>query len=255
MRVERLAPSAGWDWARAGFAIFRRQPFAMATLLLALAFAATLLLFATPVMGALLLVVLMPTLTVLIMALGREIESGRPFSPRALAAALGDRAAMLRLVVLGVAYLAGSSAVLGLSVLLDGGTFLGILQGDPGQAAAPPSDAAVLVSGVLVTVSVAVMSMALWYAPVLTAWHGIGPVKALFFSLVAVWRNRWAFAVYLLVMGALALALQMAIMLINALLPSGVGVFVLAPLIPLAISLVYCSFYPTYTGVFPDAVR
>jgi hypothetical protein len=35
-----------------------------------------------------------------------------------------------------------------------------------------------------------------WHAPALVHWHGVAPVKSLFFSLVACFRNFGAFAVY-----------------------------------------------------------
>jgi hypothetical protein len=42
------------------------------------------------------------------------------------------------------------------------------------------------------------MSMMFWHAPALVHWYGIPPVKSMFFSAVACWRNLGAFAVYLL---------------------------------------------------------
>jgi hypothetical protein len=38
--------------------------------------------------------------------------------------------------------------------------------------------------------------MAFWFAPLLTAWDGVGAAKSLFFSFVASWRNWRAFAAY-----------------------------------------------------------
>ncbi len=52
--------------------------------------------------------------------------------------------------------------------------------------------------------------MAMWYAPVFVAWHRLQPVKALFYSLVGVWRNRSAFAVYLLGWIAVAIGCRRA---------------------------------------------
>ena len=48
--------------------------------------------------------------------------------------------------------------------------------------------------------------MAFWFAPLLTAWDGIGAGKSLFFSFIASWRNWRAFTMYgvaLAVIGAL----------------------------------------------------
>jgi hypothetical protein len=42
------------------------------------------------------------------------------------------------------------------------------------------------------------LSMMFWHAPALVHWHGVPPLKSMFFSAVACWRNLGAFAVYLL---------------------------------------------------------
>ena len=41
------------------------------------------------------------------------------------------------------------------------------------------------------------LSMLFWHAPALVHWHGVPPLKSMFFSAVACWRNLGAFAVYL----------------------------------------------------------
>ena len=38
--------------------------------------------------------------------------------------------------------------------------------------------------------------MAFWHAPALVHWHGISPVKSLFFSALACWRNKGAMLAY-----------------------------------------------------------
>ena len=40
------------------------------------------------------------------------------------------------------------------------------------------------------------LSLLFWHAPGLVHWHGVPPVKALFFSIVACMRNFGAFLVY-----------------------------------------------------------
>ncbi|MDP0995369.1 hypothetical protein, partial [Klebsiella pneumoniae] len=47
-----------------------------------------------------------------------------------------------------------------------------------------------MVMGSVLYIPVAVL---FWFAPLLVAWHGIPVGKALFFSWMAVWRNRAAF--------------------------------------------------------------
>jgi hypothetical protein len=40
------------------------------------------------------------------------------------------------------------------------------------------------------------VSLAFWHAPALVHWHGVPPVKSLFFSFVACVRNAGAFTMY-----------------------------------------------------------
>ncbi len=95
------------------------------------------------------------------------------------------------------------------------------------------------------------VALLMWYAPLLVAWHGVPPGKALFFSVVAVWRNRFAFVVYGL--SWLVIALLVGIVLTTVLLGLGsFGAILAAPVVMLLSTCMYCSVYPTYTTVFVD---
>ena len=97
------------------------------------------------------------------------------------------------------------------------------------------------------------VALLMWYAPMLVAWHQLPAGKALFFSLVAVWRNRSAFVVYGIAWLAVWLTLSIAIALVTTLV--GIGSFaaiVAAPLVMLLLTCMYCSVYPTYATVFVD---
>ena len=50
------------------------------------------------------------------------------------------------------------------------------------------------------------LSILFWHAPALVHWHGVAPVKSLFFSMVACFRNVGAMLVFGLVWSALFLA-------------------------------------------------
>lgn len=97
------------------------------------------------------------------------------------------------------------------------------------------------------------VALLMWYAPMLVAWHQVPAGKALFFSLVAVWRNRGAFIVYGAAWLAVWLALSIGIALVTTLV--GIGSFaaiIAAPLVMLLLTCMYCSVYPTYATVFVD---
>ncbi len=98
------------------------------------------------------------------------------------------------------------------------------------------------------------IALLMWYAPMLVAWHGLPPGKAIFFSIVAVWRNRSAFIVY----GAAWLAIWMVLsigvgIVLGVMGMLGLGSFaalLAVPLVMLLLTCMYCSVYPTYSTVF-----
>lgn len=100
------------------------------------------------------------------------------------------------------------------------------------------------------------VALLMWYAPMLVAWHGLPAGKALFFSVVAVWRNLGAFSVYGFAWLAIWISFSFAIGLVASLF--GVGNFaaiLAAPVVMLLLTCMYCSVYPTYASVFVDPAQ
>ncbi|HEY9208841.1 MAG TPA: BPSS1780 family membrane protein, partial [Acidovorax sp.] len=85
---------------------------------------------------------------------------------------------------------------MGLSALIDGGQFAQVyLGGAPltrEMAETPAFQGAMWLAMVLYLP----LSLLFWHAPGLVHWHGVPPVKSLFFSIVACLRNFGAFTVY-----------------------------------------------------------
>jgi hypothetical protein len=95
------------------------------------------------------------------------------------------------------------------------------------------------------------LGAAFWYAPVLMIWHGLRLTQALFFSLVACWRNKWAFLVYGSAWAMIFLFIDLgAGLLVTAGLPPSMVSAVQIPVSIAAGGMLYCSFYPSYTSVF-----
>ena len=106
----------------------------------------------------------------------------------------------------------------------------------------------------IILVMASPLLMAFWFAPLLTAWDGIGAGKSLFFSFIASWRNWRAFCIYGLALGLVGAALPGLILIIAGLIsPVLVNVlsialrmlliFVLAP-------TMVASVYLSYRDVF-----
>jgi len=199
MDARRLPARHGILWLLAGFALFRRNP----PLVTALTFGYLLIVIVVnliPKIGPFLLPVLLPTLTVMLANGCRAIERGQRFTSDTLIAGISaQRAGLVRL---GGLHLVGSSLL-----VLGGGFALGepinISDGiDPDEAVALASDLAVIM------LLASPLLMAFWFAPLLTAWDGVGAGKSLFFSFIASWRNWRAFTMY-----------GLALILVGAVLP------------------------------------
>ena len=196
MKLQIVPASRGIQWVKSGIQTFFRQPLALEGLFfmfLALMSVLSLL----PVIGSALALALLPGATLGLMAATREAADGKFPMPLILVTAFRAGRQQLRaMLILGALYALGFVLVLGLSALIDGGKFakLYLLGGSISAELLQDGDFQLA----MVTASVLYMPLSLlfWHAPALVHWHGVTPVKSLFFSFVACMRNFWAFTVY-----------------------------------------------------------
>jgi hypothetical protein len=257
MQLLKVSAKTGYVWFRQGIWLFRRNPLAFLTIFFAYLFS-MMVVSLVPVIGAVLPLLFIPGISVGFMAASRNAVLGKPIYPTVLLAGFrdGGTAVARQLLILGVTYVISIAVVFGVSALVDGGLLLRLM-----VLGSPMDDAALANSNLPGAVLVAMLAytpvaMLFWFAPVLTAWHDIPPLKALFFSLVTCWRNRSAFLLYAVIWGALAVTVSFGLTaLLHAL---GAGTLALTVLMPASIiltSMLYCSFYATYRGCYamPDA--
>lgn len=262
MQAHKLPASHGWAWVKAGFALYRRNPFALAAnvmlMWLVLMFAGMLLVpllvtvlpeSVAPWIAQAPLALLLPALSVGVFNVCRTIEQGDPVLPFSLFS--GFQRNLRELVVLGLIYYVGSLLALAITTAWDGGMLIDVMQGrrkldDPALDADALMRSALMLMGLTMPVM-----MANWFAPLLTAWRKVPPVKAAFFSFVAFWRNFTAFFVFGL---AVALVLWLIPGVIGAVLamasPSlGASIAMMLPM--LLIPGLYGAFYVNALEVFP----
>jgi len=250
MQVIEVPALTGWKWVTEGFRLLARQP--MALLGTTMLFIVTIVLPSVlPLIGGFAPLVLTPGLSAGFMQAIAQADRGVKPSPLALFdgfRANGGRMAG-PLLILGVINCVLTVSVLAASMLADGGTLFRVATGaisadDPGL-----TDRSLLIAGLVFATLYAPVQMAMWLAPVFVAWHGIAPVKALFYSLVAVWRNRWAFLVYTIGWLAIAVLASMVIQVILSV-PGGAAMRLLLTPVSLAmLCALYCSFWPTYRDI------
>ncbi|NTV09624.1 MAG: hypothetical protein HGA47_02510 [Zoogloea sp.] len=248
MQATRLPAARGWAWMVEGFALYRRNP-ALLTFLVFGYWLGLLLVGAVPFIGQVAVSLVMPALSLGILNGCREIAAGRKPGPDILFS--GFRTNLPALLRLGVVYLLGSLAVLGFTALVDGGVLFELMLGRrplSEETAEDPRVMAAMLTGIAVSTP---LMMAYWFAPLLAGWKGLPAGKAMFFSLVACWRNWQAFMVFALALAGVALVPGFLIGLLGAISPiAGALPALILPLV--VIPVLFASFYINARDVFGD---
>lgn len=198
MKLHIVPAKQGLVWVQQGIRTFWRQPLAF-TGLFFLFMAWVSVLSMIPVIGAAVALLMLPAATLGLMVATEQAASGKFPMPTVLMVAF--RAGQQRLkamLVLGLLYAGSFLGVMLISAMVDGGGFAKVY-----LANAPITPEVVNADDFqtamwLATFLYIPLSMMFWHAPALVHWHGVPPLKSMFFSVVACWRNLGAFAVYLL---------------------------------------------------------
>ena len=195
MNLKIVPAKTGLKWVRQGMTIFWRQPLALSGLFF-LFMTTVSLVSILPFVGSALALIVLPALTLGMMAATQTASEGKFPMPSVLFVAFRagpHRRAMLHL---GGLYAVIFMGVMFLSTLADDGTFAKVYFG--GEAMTPEVVTADSFQNALwVSMLFYVpLSMMFWHAPALVHWYGMPAVKSLFFSFVACWRNLKAFVVY-----------------------------------------------------------
>lgn len=270
MQARRLPAERGTWWLIEGFRLFRRNPPLITALTLIYLLLVQGLLAVLPGVGPVLLPLVLPTLTLIVANGVRLVDEGQaPSKAGMLFGILGNGQAMLRL---GLLQLAGAVLLMLVNLALGGGDSdplagLGDTAGAPsapgtGESGATPDDpaheAAVLAALFRLMLLSLPLILAFWFAPFLTGWDRVAPLKALFFSIVASWRNWRALGMFglgavvvaaivpgfiLIVTSQIAgLALSVAFVALRMVL-----IFLIAPVLT-------ASIYVSYRDIFRPAV-
>jgi hypothetical protein len=249
MKLNLVPARAGTTWVKLGMRTFFKQPLALAGLFF-MFMAVMTIASLVPYLGPLLSMVLLPAATLGLMAATREAADGRfPLPIVLLAAFRAGRQQTRAMLVLGGLYALGFLGVLGLSWLVDGGGFARVYLGAaPTRELMQEPD---FQAAMWVFIGLHLpLSLLFWHAPALVHWHGLPPLKSLFFSLVACLRNFRAFVVFGLTWLALLILAVASVTLAGALLGNPLVSNILFPLLLLMTAMFFTSLYFTFRATF-----
>jgi len=248
MQARIVETRKGVRWLVDGWRLFRAAPLGWIAMVFAYWLIMTLV-SVVPLVGVVAASVLVPAFSVGFMAAARAAANRGPVELAQLFD--GFRHHLRSQMVLGVVYLACLALLLAATALADEGALATWM-----LAGRKPEDE-VLQSEEFLTALVAAAAlyapvlMMFWFAPLLAAWHGAGPAKAVFFSFFACLMNWRAFLAYGAVTALLALALPLAVLGIVTLASLKVAPMALVfPLLIVLLPTLFASFYASYRDVF-----
>ena len=253
MKLQIVPAGQGVQWVKQGMRTFWRQPLALSGLFF-MFMAAMSLLSMVPLLGNILALVILPGATLGLMAATKEALTGKFPMPVLLVSAFrAGKQQLQAMLLLGAIYAAGFLLVLGISAPADGGKFAQLYLVGGAMSVellqAPDFQLAVLLSMALYMP----LSLLFWHAPALVHWHGVQPVKSLFFSLVACLRNFWAFTLFGLAWMGVFVGMGTAVSLVASLLGSVEVVSVMMfPLAMLMAAMFFTSLYFTFHDCFEE---
>ena len=251
MKLKLVPARTGATWVKLGMQTFYKQPLALAGLFfifMAVLSVVTML----PILGLPLAMTLLPAITLGLMAATREAIDGKFPMPLILFTAFRAGPVKARaMLLLGALYAAGFLLAMGASYLVDSGGFARLYLGGSAPTAellqTPGFQSAMWVFiGLHLP-----LSLMFWHAPALVFWHDLPPLKSMFFSIVACFRNFWAFTWFGLAwMGAIVVVIVVIGTLGTLLDNPAVASMILFPALMLLASMFFTSLYFTYRDSF-----
>lgn len=218
------------EWFKFGWQSFLKNPGVWIAIALIL-FIVMLALSMIPILGQIAVLVILPIAGGGLILGCKSLHDGGELRVEHLFEGFQRRGAPLAIV--GFLYAAGGLLAAGLAILIGSGGAVGgaITQGWPGAGIAVGGVAI----GVLVYFALSILlGMAFWFAPTLVVLHDVAPLEAMKASLAACLQNFIAFLVF---------AILAMIAGFVAMLPAGLGLLILAP-------VMVGAAYASYLDVF-----
>ncbi|MBJ2158756.1 BPSS1780 family membrane protein [Variovorax sp. IB41] len=213
MKLNLVPARTGAAWVRSGLKTFWRQPLAFISLFFLL-MAVISTVSVLPLIGSIVAPVFLPFMTLGLMVAtsvayddnadgvgnaGTLGDAQRPTGSAMFVAVFGAmRAEWRSLVVLGVISAIYFVFAVMVTALVDGGQLMRAYLLDDAITPEVMASSDFQLARVLLMCLNLPLSLAMWHAPALVHWHRVEPVKSIFFSIVALFRNFGAYALFVL---------------------------------------------------------
>ena len=233
MEVHQVKAKQGLQWIMSGFYLFRMAPAAWILLTFTLLLIAMSLAL-VPLLGQFVFTLISPVFLAGLMLGCRNLEKGEKFDLSCLFIAFKTNSAPL--ITIGGIYLIGQVLIVGV-VMLIGGTVMVdmLLYGKRVDESELMGVMSSVMTASLIAISLSVpLIMAAWFSPLLVIFHNVPPIQAMKKSFFACLRNFIPFQLYGVIIIILA---------IIAIVPYGLGLFILTPTI-------FASIYVSYKDIF-----
>jgi hypothetical protein len=221
VRLRSLPAVAGLMWIRRGSRTFWRRPLGFFGLYLFII--ACLCVSMLVPMATLILIVLVPMVSLGFMVATEDVLNDLPLRPTVFwSPLLLTPVARRALLSIGMIYLATSLGLAFFANTIDGGEAqrwaekLMTPRTDGQMPELPPLSSLGLAVLLLKSFGVALVSIPLWHAPALVHWGRQGVAQAMFSSVVAIWRTRAAFLLFILGWVAMMFAFSMIVVMLAA---------------------------------------
>lgn len=224
MEARSVGMARGWEWIVEAWGLFRKDPGTL--ILMFLVFLAVGIgLQLVPLVGHLAFTLISPALVGGYLYAGRQLEAGEEISAMDLFRAFQDRGRTGPMLTLGVIVIGLSAVVMFMFLIFVSGT-MGLSGMEEPPAQMTPEMAAAALMGLLVLLAlVLVLTLFVYFAIPLVMLRDVAPFAAIRLSLSACLRNVLPLILYSLVVTVLGIV---------ALIPFGLGWFVLMPVMFLA---------------------
>lgn len=229
LQIKQVPVANAWAWIVSGFDLFKANP-AMWIILFVIYLAIIVPISLIPVIGSLLSTLLAPVFAAGLMwgckalTLRQDLEINHLFA--------GFKQNTAQLIAVGGIYMASLLVIAVMVVLTLDKDTLGVLM--KGGTVSPEQASAMMLPLLIAMIFIMPILMAYWFAPVLVGLNNLTAVEAMKLSFMACLKNMLPFLLY---------GLIFMVLLVIALIPFGIGLLVVIP-------VMMTSLYTSYADVF-----